>query len=229
MVHGFGNLLYAAPVLLVPPLVLAFGSTADVGKAAFAEGVGGLVGGFIVSVWGGPRLRRMVGNLLVIAASGIFVALTGVQQNLTLILIGVFGTGLFLAIANGIYVTVIQVKMPQRYHGRVLALNQTLTWSTLPLGFMILVPATGLLEPLMKPGGALADTVGKVIGTGPGRGLGLSFLIFGVLMTINALFGLTIKRLRRLDLEVSDSLPDDLIGAQMVDARTAGARVKETV
>ncbi|MGE5827889.1 MAG: MFS transporter, partial [Micromonosporaceae bacterium] len=223
LVHGFGNLLYAAPVLLVPPLVLAFGTTADVGRVAFAEGIGGLTGGLIVSVWGGPRLRRMVGNLLVIAASGVFVALTGLQANLALVLIGAFGTGLFLAIANGIYVTVIQVKMPQRYHGRVLSLNQTLTWSTLPLGFLVLVPASGLLEPLMAPGGALAGTLGQVIGTGPGRGLGLSFVLFGVLMTVNALLGLTIRRLRRLDLEMPDSLPDDLVGAQVLAARGAPA------
>jgi amino acid adenylation domain-containing protein len=219
MVHGFGNLLYAAPVLLAPPLVLAFGSTADVGRVAFAEGIGGLVGGLIVSVWGGPRRRRMIGNLLVIAASGIFVAITGIQANMTIIMIGVFGTGLFLAIANGIYVTVIQVKMPQRYHGRVLALNQTLTWSTLPFGFLLLVPASGLLEPLMAPDGRLANSLGPIIGTGPGRGLGLAFVLFGVLMTVNALFGLTVRRLRRLDLEVADSLPDDLIGAQVLAAR----------
>jgi amino acid adenylation domain-containing protein len=226
LVHGLGNLLYAAPVLLAPPLVLAFGTTADVGEVAFAEGIGGLVGGLIVSLWGGPRRRRMVGNLLVIAASGVFVAITGSQANLAVVLIGVFGTGLFLAMANGIYVTVIQVKMPQRYHGRVLALNQTLTWSTLPLGFLVLVPASGLLEPLMAPGGALAGSLGHVLGTGPGRGLGLSFVVFGLLMTVNALLGLTIRRLRRLDLEVADSLPDDLVGAQLLAARSA-QRVKE--
>ncbi|WP_412538160.1 amino acid adenylation domain-containing protein [Longispora sp. K20-0274] len=233
LVHGFSNLLYAAPVLLVPPLVLAAGSTADVGKAAFAEGLGAVVGSLAMTIWGGPKARRMVGNLLVIAASGLFVALTGLSANLVVIMIGAFGTGLFLAIANGIYVTVIQVKMPQRYHGRVLALNQTLTWSTLPIGFLVLVPSVGLLEPMMAPGGALASTFGSVLGTGPGRGIALSFVLFGILMTVNALVGLTIRRLARLDLEMPDSLPDDLIGAQVLAARAAAAgpavREKELV
>ncbi|MEV6521298.1 amino acid adenylation domain-containing protein [Longispora sp. NPDC051575] len=223
LVHGFSNLLYAAPVLLVPPLVLAHGTAGDVGRAAFAEGLGAVIGSLAMTIWGGPRARRMVGNLLVTAASGLFVALTGLSGNLLVIMVGAFGTGLFLAIANGIYVTVIQVKMPQRYHGRVLALNQTLTWSTLPVGFLVLVPATGLLEPLMAPGGSLASTFGQVLGTGPGRGIGLAFVVFGLLMTVNALLGLTVRRLARLDIEMPDSLPDDLIGAQLLAARDTAA------
>ncbi len=37
-------------------------------------------------------------------------------------------------LVNGVYTTIVQVKVPQRFHGRVFALNQMISWSTLPIG-----------------------------------------------------------------------------------------------
>jgi amino acid adenylation domain-containing protein len=217
--YSIGNLLYAVPVLLVTPLVLSFGSVGEVGRAAFAEGLGALAGGGAMAVWGGPRRRRMVVNIAAIALSGGFVMLTGWRASMLVVLAGVFGTAAALALANGIYLTIIQVKVPQRYLGRMIALNQAITWSTLPIGFVLLLPLTSRLSPLLTRGGALAGTVGRVIGTGPGRGLGFAFVLCGLAMTVNALAALGVRRLSRLDEQVPDSLPDDLIGAQVLAAR----------
>jgi len=221
--YGVSNLLYAVPVLLVPPLVLGFAGVAEVGQVALAEGLGVLVGGLAMTVWGGPARRRMVANILAVAASGAFVALTGSRASLPVVFAGVFGTAVSLSLANGIYLTVVQTKVPQRFHGRVIALNQTLTWSTLPIGFALLVPASGRLEPLLAPDGALAGTVGRVIGTGTGRGLGFAYVLCGLGMLVNALVALRVRRLARLDTELPDAPADDLVGLQALAAR-AGTR-----
>ena len=71
------------------------------------------------------------------------------------------------------------------------------------------------------PGGALAGTVGAVIGTGPGRGIGFAFVVFAVLMVIVTACMFGIRLLRRFDTEVPDSLPDDLVGAQERGRRLA--------
>jgi hypothetical protein len=163
----------------------------------------------------------MVVNIVAIAASGVFVMLTGLRANLAVVMIGVFGTAAALALANGIYLTIVQVKIPQRYLGRLIALNQAITWSTLPVGFVVLLPLTGKLNPLLQRHGALAGPVGSVIGTGPGRGLGFAFCLCGLAMTVNALAALGIRRLSRLDADVPDALPDDLVGAQVLAARRA--------
>jgi len=161
----------------------------------------------------------MIVNIAAIAISGLFVILTGARASLPVVLVGVLGTAVALTLANGIYLTIIETKVPQRFHGRLIALNQTITWATLPIGFAVLVPLTGKLNPLFVRGGGLADTVGQVIGTGPGRGLGFGMIVFGLLMTINALVALRIKRLARLDAQLPDALPDDLIGAQVLADR----------
>ena len=216
-----GNLLYAGPMILVVPLVLAFDSLGGVARVALAEGLGAMCGGITVLLWGGPRRRRMLAILFLVAVAGQTVALAGLRPSLALVAVAMFGTGLALAVADGVYLTIIEVKVPQRFHARVIVLNQTLAWSTLPIGFAIALPSIGtLLEPLLADGGALAGSVGSVIGTGPGRGIGLAFVIFGCAMTANALLWLAfVRRLRRLDVELPDTLPDDLVGVEALKAR----------
>jgi amino acid adenylation domain-containing protein len=216
-----GNLLYAGPLLLSIPLVLSFDSLSGVAKVALAEGLGALLGGITVLLWGGPRRRRMLVIMFLIALAGQTVALAGLRPNLALVTIAIFCTGLALAVADGIYLTIMEVKIPQRFHARVIALNQTLAWSTIPIGFALALPTVGsLLEPLMAGGGPLAGSIGSVIGTGPGRGLGLAFLLFGFAMTANVLCWLVlVRRLRRLDVELPDALPDDLVGVEALRTR----------
>jgi len=55
-------------------------------------------------------------------------------------------------------------------------------WLALPIGYLL----TGFLvdqifEPLLLPGGLLAGTVGQIMGTGAGRGIGLLFVVVGTL------------------------------------------------
>ncbi|MEV0136164.1 MFS transporter [Dactylosporangium sp. NPDC050688] len=225
--YGVTNLLYAVPVLLVPPLVLGFAGVGQVGQVALGEGLGVLVGGLAMTIWGGPARRRMVANILAIGAAGVCVALSGLRPSVPLVILGVFGTALGLSLANGIYLTIVQTKVPQRFHGRVIALNQTLTWSTLPIGFLVLVPLSGKLQPLLDPGGALATTVGRVLGTGSGRGLGLAYVLCGLGMVLVALVALRVRLLTRLDEDLPDAPADDLIGLQALaeqgDDRAAAA------
>jgi hypothetical protein len=226
---GVGNLLYAAPILLVTPLVLSFADLTQVGEAAVAEGLGAVVGGFVLTVWGGPARRRMPVIMTLIAVSGGFVMLTGLRPALPVVLVGLFGTAATLSVSGGIYMTIIQTKVPQRFHGRVFALNQSIAWATIPLGFAVFVPFSGsVLNPLLTEHGALAGSVGAVIGTGPGRGLGLAYLVFGLAMALNALIGLRIRILRDLDEIVPDAEPDDLIGMRAIDARTSQGTVQDT-
>ena len=52
--------------------------------------------------------------------------------------------------------------------------------------------------------GSLASSVGKFIGTGPGRGVALLFIILGVVNVTVALLGFTIRSVRRIDIELKD-------------------------
>ncbi|MEH1016184.1 amino acid adenylation domain-containing protein [Micromonospora sp. CPCC 206060] len=210
------------PVLyLLSPLVLGFADLAEVARIALTGGVGAAVGGLVMLVWGGPARYRMRAVLLGTLGIAVACVLTGLRPSLLVIGAGAFGMYLALGLVNGVYNTIVQTKVPPRFHGRVFALNQMVAWSTMPLGWGVIAPfASTVVEPLLLPGGALAPTVGAVIGVGPGRGIGLLYVVFGVGIALTALVSLRTRVLARFDDEVPDAPPDDLIGIEARRART---------
>ncbi|MDG4801278.1 non-ribosomal peptide synthetase/MFS transporter [Micromonospora sp. WMMD980] len=222
---ALGNIFLAPALVLTTPLVLSFGSPTQVAQVALAEAVGAVLGGVLMSLWGGPRKRRMIGVLIGNLGTAIGCVLIGLDASIVMICVGFCWLAMAMTTAQSIYATIVQVKVPQRFHGRVFSLNQTIAWSTLPIGFALLAPgATAVFEPMLAPGGSLAGSVGEVIGTGPGRGIGFAYVCFGVVLILITLGGFAIRLLRRFDLEVEDSLPDDLIGAQEREKRLAAKK-----
>ncbi|NES15974.1 MULTISPECIES: non-ribosomal peptide synthetase/MFS transporter [Micromonospora] len=227
---ALGNIFLAPALVLTTPLVLSFGTPTQVAQVAVAEAVGAVAGGMLMSLWGGPRRRRMIGVLIANLGTAIGCVLIGLDGSVAMICVGFCWLAMAMTTAQSIYATIVQVKVPQRYHGRVFSLNQTIAWSTLPIGFALLAPgATALFEPLLAPGGALAGSVGAVIGTGPGRGIGFAYVCFGLILVLITLGGFAVRLLRRFDLEVEDSLPDDLIGAQERERRLAARAAERAV
>ncbi|WP_433254121.1 amino acid adenylation domain-containing protein [Streptosporangium sp. CA-135522] len=214
------NVFLSPLFLLISPLVLGFATLQDVGRISFAGGLGVFLGGLTMTVWGGPRRQRLRGVMLSTVVLAVFCLVTGLQQNLIAIAVGAFGMSFWLTMLNGVYATIIQVKVPQRFHGRVIALNTLIAWSTLPIGFGLVAPyGSALFEPLLLPGGPLADTVGLVIGTGEGRGVGLMYVLFAVAIAAVALVAMRTRTLSRFDVDVPDALPDDLVGFQTLQRR----------
>jgi DHA3 family macrolide efflux protein-like MFS transporter len=67
--------------------------------------------------------------------------------------------------------------------------------------------ADHLFEPWMAPGGALAGTLGAVIGTGRGRGIALMFLLLGLAQWVGVAVLLLSPRVRNVQEELPDLLP----------------------
>ncbi|MFI6759829.1 amino acid adenylation domain-containing protein [Micromonospora sp. NPDC050417] len=218
------NLFLFPALFLLSPLVLGFADLAEVARIALVGGLGGAAGGLVMLVWGGPRHHRMRTVLIGTVLLGVACVVTGLRPDLTVIAAGAFGMYLALGVVNGVYATVVQTKVPQLFHGRVFALNQMVAWSTLPLGWGVIAPlASGWAEPLLQPGGALAPTVGAVIGVGPGRGIGLLYVAFGLCIAVTAVVSLRTRVLARFDDEVPDAPPDDVLGIEARQARAAQA------
>lgn len=80
-----------------------------------------------------------------------------------------------------------------------------ISWSTLPLAYLVAGPlADYIFEPLLTPDGLLADSVGRIIGVGAGRGIGLLFIVLEIVTV-----GLAISwYLYKLLLTVEQKLPD---------------------
>jgi amino acid adenylation domain-containing protein len=220
LVFFAGMNVFLAPLMLMfGPLVLSFAKLADVGRISVVAGAGVLAGALAMIAWGGPRQHRMRGMLLATVALGCFSMITGLRSDLIVIAVGVCGMTAWLTLLNGIYATIVQVKVPQRFHGRVFAMNTIIAWATVPFGWGLVAPnAAGLLDPLLAKGGALAPTVGTLIGTGPGRGIGFMYVVFGLAIVAVALIALRVPVLARFDRDVPDAVADDLVGVQALRA-----------
>ncbi|MEU8379423.1 amino acid adenylation domain-containing protein [Streptosporangium sp. NPDC048865] len=219
------NVMLSALLLSITPLVLSFSTLTVAGQISFVGGLGGTVGGMVIALWGGPRRRRMRGVMLATLGLAVFAVITGLQPVAWVVGVGAFGLWGCLSIVNGTFLTIIHTKIPQRFHGRVQSLNQMVSWSTLPIGMAVVAPlGERLLNPLMVEGGALAPTVGSVIGVGQGRGVALMYVVLGLGIAVHALISMRTRVLSRFDDEMPDAPADDLVGAEILRER-AGNRV----
>ena len=207
-VYAITNFMLSSVGLLYLPLILAFSNETAYGAAMSAGGVGMLLGSVLMSAWGGPR-RRIAGIMWMMGVAGLGVALAGVWESV--LLIAVFGSiDMFLGpIINGTSQTLWQTKVAPAVQGRVFAVRRMVAFVISPVSMLLAGPlADGVFEPALRPDGALAGSVGAVIGTGPGRGVGFMIVLAGLGTTAAAVAGWLMPRVRNLETEVPDMLEE---------------------
>ncbi|NUT04936.1 MAG: MFS transporter, partial [Hamadaea sp.] len=190
------NFLASLAVVAVTPMVLSFGDEAALGTVTAVGGAGIIVGGLLMTAWGGTR-RRVVGLLAATAVAGLFLALYGVRPSVLLVAFGAFGFFFCLPIINASSGAIWQASVPPAVQGRVFAVRRVLAQASGPIAFIVggLVIDRWLSPLLAEPGGA-RDVFGPVFGTGQGRGIGLLFVAMGVLMVVVAAVGAASPALR---------------------------------
>ena len=169
-----------------------------------------LAGSIIMSAWGGAKQRIPAAiGFIVLGVTGFIIA--GLQPNPWLIGAGIFLLMFSVPLASGNSQVVFQTKVPREIQGRVFSVRSTISQSMMPLAFILAGPlADKFFEPLLMDGGALANTfVGQTLGTGVGRGIGLMFIISGLIGIIVSLFVYLNPRIRNLESELPDALPDE--------------------
>lgn len=72
------------------------------------------------------------------------------------------------------------------------------------LGYVAAYAVSGVLAdyvftPLLLPEGILADSVGKILGTGEGRGIGFLIVLAGLLLCVTAVMLLGMNSIRELE------------------------------
>jgi hypothetical protein len=206
-VFGFTNFLFGIASIAITPLVLSFTDAAGLGVQMAVGGAGLVVGGIAMSTWGGPP-RRIVGVLGFSALAGLALAAHGVAPSLPLVAAVGFVFFLCVPVINASNDTLWQAKVPNELQGRCFAIQRVLTEAAMPAGFCLAGPLIErVFEPLMANGGALAGSVGQLIGSGDGRGIALLFVVLGGLMTGVAAIAYTVPALRQIEERLPDAAP----------------------
>ncbi len=198
LVAVFGN------TVSTPMILARTGNDAAVlGIVQSVMGVGGVVGSVVLSVWGGPK-RRVHGVLAGMGLGMIGMVLMGLGRSLYVWSAAAFLNLFFIPIINGSNQAIWQAKVPPDVQGRVFATRAMIAQISAPVAMLLSGPlADYYFEPAMD-GGSLESTFSWLVGTGPGAGMALMFVIAGLCGVIIG-FGSYIFRAVRY---VEDIIPD---------------------
>ena len=192
------NFLTGIMSVLATPLILSVSSAAALGTVLALGGGGMLVGSLIMSVWGGPKphIKGVLGFTMLL---GLCAIVAGIRPLLPMIAVAAFFFYFALPIIYGSSQVIWQTKVVPHLQGRVFAMRGmaggvSLSFAYVVAGFL----ADHIFEPSLAVGGPLADSVGSVVGVGPGRGIGLLFVLVGILTVFLAISGYSYKELRMM-------------------------------
>ncbi len=194
---------------LITPLILDMASPDLLGYVFSIAGAGMLVGTLVMSAWGGPK-RRIHGVLGFLMLSGFFTSILGISPFIPFLAAAGFGLLFTLPIINGSSQAIWQSKVAPDVQGRVFSVRRMIAMSMTPLAYIVAGPlADNVFRPLLVEGGALAGSVGQLIGVGPGRGTGFMFMVIGALSILVAAAGYLNPRVRNVEDELPDVMPDE--------------------
>jgi MFS transporter, DHA3 family, macrolide efflux protein len=200
------NFLVSTTFALYTPLILGLTTPDRLGYLNAVGGAGMLVGTLLMSTWGGPK-RKIFGIFAAEMMLGATTLLFGLRLSIPLIAINNFWFMIAMPISNGCSQAIWQTKVKQDIQGRVFSIRRMIAFSIMPLAYALAGPlAERLFEPWMAEGGRLAGLLGPVMGTGPGHGIGLIFVLFGALYIVGVWVIMLHPRIRRLELEIPDAV-----------------------
>jgi MFS family permease len=213
----FGLLLYFALVnfllnfsaVLTGPLVLSYADAGGLGLVQMASGAGMLAGSLVLSAWGGPK-RRVQGVIGFITLAAFGLVLAGLRPAVVFAGAGLFWMLFCIPLASGPSQAIFQTKVAPGVQGRVFAMRSMISRSMMPLAFLLAGPlADHLFEPLLREGGAWASSVvARVFGSGAGRGIGLMFVLSGIVLALASASAYANPRIRRVETELPDAIEE---------------------
>lgn len=182
-----GANLLMAPLGIYLPLITKFSLETDWGARGYTyEGafalldtlfaLGSVVGGLLISGWGGLKGRRVWGVIVPLGASGLMMAGLGLSHSLYLSAAALFCFSLGTPIANAHSQAIWQSRTPREKQGRVFAVRRVIAQVTSPLMVAIAGWLAGRVDPAFV------------------------ILLFGLLLTAWATFQAFNRRIHAVDL-----------------------------
>ena len=204
LVFTLANFFLGAAEAVLTPMVLSFTSAEKLGLVMTIGGLGMLIGSLLVTAFGNIQ-RKAYAVFAAYTILGLSVVVAGLRPSVALISSALFFAFLALPTVMSFSQAIMQSKVDPIIQGRVIGLRMFM--NTLAFAAAYLIGGTladRTFEPLMAENGFLAASLGTIIGAGPGRGMGLMFVLMGTLAILTAVGGFALPRIRRVEIELPD-------------------------
>lgn len=196
---------------LFGPMMLALTDPKTLGIALSVSASGMLASSLLIGIFGMGK-KKVFFLSLFLALAGLFYALMGAFASVFLIIIFGFLFFLTLPFVNTSLEVLIRTNVENERQGRVWSMITAIS----QIGFILAFGSAGILadylfSPMFEPDGALSTTVGQIIGTGPGRGIGFLFILSGVLVSILGIMIGRVSKIKELEhttAELQDSVKE---------------------
>jgi MFS family permease len=184
---------------LFTPMMLSLTDAKTLGAVESISAVGMLIGSVVIGMVTITKkyVKQLVAGLALV---GLFIALVGFTPNI--FIIGGAGFLFFAALSfvNTSADVLIRRNIPEDKQGRAWGLIGILS----QFGFIVAYAVSGpladyIFNPMLIDGGVLSPTVGRVIGTGESRGIGLLLIMSGFFVTVLAACMRKVKAIRSLE------------------------------
>jgi len=197
------NFFLAIGATLLAPMILSKSANNEVALATVQTvgALGGIAGGVLLSVWGGPT-RRIHGILIGGAGACLFgVTWLGLSTKLLFWAIGSFFFAFFEPFVEGINLSIWQSKVEADVQGRVLSARHLM--AQIPYLFGVLV--SGLLaEKVMTPLLQKDTPIARWFGSESGAGMSILLVLAGISGAIIFLLGFVFRNIREIDSLIPD-------------------------
>ena len=173
--------------ILIRPMILALSSVKTAGMMESLCAAGLLIGSLWIGIAG---IKKNYSKILAVACffCGIFMSMTGVNENLNIIGISTFLFFSTLPFMNSCADVLVRVSIPNELQGRVWGLISLITQMGTVVAYIISgIMADYVFEPMFNKNGILVENIGIIIGTGKGRGIGFMLILSGIGMLIMAI------------------------------------------
>lgn len=200
------NFLIGGAFVLNTPYVLSItDSETALGTLMAVTSLGAIVGGIIMSAWGGtrPRIHTIMPG---IAVAGLCLALYGVSRSSLTMGAAMFMLMLPIPMINASFMSIMQIKIPPDLQGRVFAALGQMGILLNPLAYLIAGPlADRVFEPAVGTGAW--DIFEPLVGSQEGSGIGLIMLLAGGLIVVVTLMVYAVSAVRRMEVILPDYEP----------------------
>jgi DHA3 family macrolide efflux protein-like MFS transporter len=206
LVFFFGNLCAGIAFTVLAPMVLlrTGNNSVSLGFVQSAGAIGGVVGGVVMSTWGGFK-RRVHGVLAGWIVSSFFLALVGLGTSVPVWVATLALSALLSPLINGSNQAIWQSKVAPDLQGRVFSARRLIAWLTNPISPLIAgTLGDYVLEPAMRAPSGFSSLFGWLVHPGPGAGMAILIFFSSLGGILAGLIGYFVYPIRHAE----DILPD---------------------
>jgi len=196
---SLANFILGFENVLLQPLILSMSDAKNLGFVMSCIGLSMVLGGLVISAWGGPK-RKTRGVFGFGLISSLFFTFVWGCHSIPVMCVFLFVTFFFLPFGNTCSQVIWQSKVEPSIQGRVFALRRMIAMSLMPISYMLSAPLLDhVFAPLMSSHAIGGKLLGGWLGVGENSGIRLFLMLLGIIWLLTTILLSFHKEIKLLD------------------------------